>query len=91
MKFTKLFTLARAGMLALSFFILTLATSVYAQTNTNTTNANTTRTVVRDDDGTDWGWLGLAGLAGLLGLMPKKRDVVVRDHDVRDPDVNRSR
>lgn len=26
-----------------------------------------------DDDGTDWGWLGLLGLTGLLGLIPKRR------------------
>lgn len=29
-----------------------------------------------DDDGMDWGWLGLLGLAGLLGL--RRRD---HDHD----------
>ncbi|HVF88166.1 MAG TPA: WGxxGxxG family protein, partial [Pyrinomonadaceae bacterium] len=64
-----------------------VAAPVAAQNNnaSGTTNANTTRVVDRDDD-TDWGWLGLLGLAGLAGLMPKKRDVVVRD---RDADTNR--
>lgn len=30
------------------------------------------------DDGTDWGWLGLLGLAGLLGLRRRDRDEVHR-------------
>ena len=28
----------------------------------------------REDDGMDWGWLGLLGLAGLLGLRKRDRD-----------------
>ena len=32
-----------------------------------------------DDEGMDWGWLGLLGLAGLLGLRKRDRDVHV-DH-----------
>lgn len=27
-----------------------------------------------DDDGTDYGWIGLLGLAGLAGLLGRKRD-----------------
>ena len=27
-----------------------------------------------EDDGTDYGWIGLLGLAGLAGLMGLKRD-----------------
>ena len=42
------------------------------------TGAAATRTVDRNDDDTDWGWIGLLGLAGLLGLR-RPRDVVVRD------------
>ena len=34
-----------------------------------------------EDDGTDYGWLGLLGLAGLAGLLGRKRDD--RDRDVR--------
>jgi MYXO-CTERM domain-containing protein len=30
-----------------------------------------------DDDGTDWGWLGLLGLAGLLGLRRREHTHVV--------------
>ncbi len=73
-------------MLALCLGVLASGMSAYGQTNTNTasTNANTTRTVVREEDGTDWGWIGLLGLAGLAGLMPRKRAVVVNDRD-REP------
>ncbi len=87
MKHSDLSTLVRAGMLTLCLGMLPSAMSAYAQTNTNTptTNANTTRTVVREDDGTDWGWIGLIGLAGLAGLIPRKRAVVVND---RDPGVS---
>lgn len=28
-----------------------------------------------DDDGSEWGWLGLLGLAGLLGLRRRDREV----------------
>lgn len=34
---------------------------------------------VDDDDGMDWGWVGLLGLAGLLGL--RRRDVHVHPTD----------
>jgi MYXO-CTERM domain-containing protein len=33
-----------------------------------------------EDDGTDYGWVGLLGLAGLAGLLGRKRD----DRDDRD-------
>jgi hypothetical protein len=36
-------------------------------------------TVDRDDDGGDWGWIGIFGLAGLLGLKRREPDVVRRD------------
>lgn len=86
----------RVGLLSLT--LLAVAVPVAAQTNDNL-NGNTNRaadtrddrrevrTANRDDD-KDWGWLGLLGLAGLLGLMPKKkREVHVRDNDVRDREV----
>jgi MYXO-CTERM domain-containing protein len=37
-----------------------------------------------EDDGTDYGWVGLLGLAGLAGLLGRKRD----DHDDRDRSVD---
>jgi MYXO-CTERM domain-containing protein len=33
-----------------------------------------------EEDGTDYGWVGLLGLAGLAGLLGRKRD----DRDARD-------
>ena len=33
---------------------------------------------IEQDDGMDWGWLGLLGLLGLLGMKGKKHD---HDHD----------
>lgn len=37
-----------------------------------------------EDDGTDYGWVGLLGLAGLAGLLGRKRD----DRDDRDRSVS---
>jgi MYXO-CTERM domain-containing protein len=37
-----------------------------------------------EDDGTDYGWIGLLGLAGLAGLLGRKRD------DRVDGDRNRT-
>ena len=36
--------------------------------------AGTTAGTTNNDDGMDWGWLGLGGLIGLAGLMGRKRD-----------------
>lgn len=76
-------TFVRASMLALCLSVLASGMAAFAQTNTNnaSTGANTPRTVVREDDDTDWGWIGLLGLAGLAGLMPKKRAVEVHDRE----------
>ena len=38
--------------------------------------ATTERTVTRDDDFSNWGWLGLLGLIGLAGLLGRDRSVV---------------
>ena len=35
--------------------------------------------VEEEDDGFDWGWLGLLGLAGLAGLKSKEPEVIHRD------------
>jgi hypothetical protein len=88
----------RVGLLSLT--LLAVAVPVAAQTNDNTNRSTTgdvrddrreVRTADRDDD-KDWGWLGLLGLAGLLGLMPKKkREVHVRENDVRDREAGNRR
>ena len=46
-----------------------------------------------DDDGTDYGWIGLLGLAGLAGLMGRKRrdEVVHREPGSGRADVTRDR
>lgn len=79
------------GMLRVWVFVLTLtAVSALPAFAQNTNNANRTgdrtadrsetpRVVVREDDDTDWGWLGLLGLLGLAGLIPKKRRVEVQE------------
>jgi hypothetical protein len=81
MKIFNLFGFARVGALVLCLTVLT-AVSVTAQSgNTNGTAANRTETrTVQQDNGFDWGWLGLLGLAGLAGLMPKKRTVEVHEN-----------
>jgi hypothetical protein len=58
---------------------LPLALPANAQTNTVPgTDGGTTTTTTYDrtanNDGFDWGWLGLLGLLGLAGLAGKKRD-----------------
>ncbi len=44
-------------------------------------------TTEEEDDGTDYGWVGLLGLAGLAGLLGRKRDdyrpVVRQDESTR--------
>jgi MYXO-CTERM domain-containing protein len=61
---------------AVLFSVLCAPLSALAQTDTTTTDTTTTGTtttpMVADNDGFDWGWLGLLGLAGLAGL--RRRD-----------------
>jgi hypothetical protein len=49
--------------------------SVAQDNNRGTTGSGTTTTSDRtaNDNGFDFGWIGLAGLAGLAGLMPRNR------------------
>ena len=82
MKSSDLIKAVRAGALALVLSVLPLTATVFAQTNTNNTNTVTTR----DDDRSDYDWLGWLGLLGLLGLIPRKRqDVHVRSNAPADP------
>ncbi|HZG39732.1 MAG TPA: WGxxGxxG family protein [Nodosilinea sp.] len=65
-----------ATALALSLAVLPSTLSASAQTNTgdpSMTGDNTTTTTTADDDGFDWGWLGLLGLLGLAGLKGRDR------------------
>ena len=57
---------------------IAITTPVMAQDNTGGTGGTDTEMNHGDDEGSDWGWIGLLGLAGLLGLRPK-RDVVTTD------------
>lgn len=46
------------------------------------------RTVVAtEDEGFDWGWLGLLGLIGLAGLAGRKKDDTARTSDVNRTNV----
>lgn len=58
----------RAGFVAAALILAPAAGVVQAQVDDGVT------TVQTDDDGFDWGWLGLLGLLGLAGLAGRKRD-----------------
>lgn len=49
-----------------------VAAPVFAQTGTTGGTPTTTTAASHDDDGFDWGWLGLLGLAGLAPLFMRK-------------------
>jgi MYXO-CTERM domain-containing protein len=51
---------------------------LHAQANPTSGN-DTTMVTDRDEDRSDWGWVGLLGLAGLLGLRRRDREET-RDH-----------
>ncbi|MGO4372764.1 WGxxGxxG family protein [Paenibacillus sp. 2TAB19] len=55
-----------------------LGTDINRIDNGNTVRTNNYRTnAVDNDDGFDWGWLGLLGLIGLAGMRNRGRE---RDH-----------
>ena len=86
MKRVKVFTWARASILALSLVVLLITTPLSAQTTTPvpTTPRAETRVetrVERDYTGL-WGLLGLLGLAGLAG---RRRPEAVRVHATPTP------
>lgn len=71
-----------------------LLLSPVAASASETEEPEVTTTTVDDneDDGMNWGWLGLLGLAGLAGLAGRKRqEVHTVDHTRRDYDVDRTR
>ena len=75
MKNKPLATWLGAGAITLSLAVLPSTLPASAQTATDPVTPEGT-VVTTEDDGFDWGWLGLLGLIGLAGL--KGRD---RDHD----------
>ncbi len=92
-KFLNVRKTIRVSAFVLGLAVITvLPTSAQTNGNNNTNRVDrndrtdTTRVVERDND-TDWGWIGLLGLLGLAGLMPKKRQVEVKEF--RDTDTNR--
>ncbi|WP_414565928.1 MULTISPECIES: WGxxGxxG family protein [unclassified Anabaena] len=62
-----------AGVLTLSMAILPLTLPVKAQVTEPGVQTTPRTTVIEEDDGFDWGWLGLIGLFGLAGLAGKNR------------------
>ena len=66
MNLAKFYQLSGAGLLAISLTFVSLTTSAKAQTD-----VEPDITVVEEEDGFDWGWLGLLGLLGLGGLAGK--------------------
>lgn len=64
------------------------AQTTAAPTDTATTYPDAAVAPVEDDDGMDFGWLGLLGLAGLLGLR-KRRVEDVRTHSTTPSGLNR--
>lgn len=89
MKISNISKLVAAGVLSASVAVLPFNLPVSAQstpgTGTDTTTTTTPRQNVdnttRNDDGFDWGWLGLLGLVGLAGLMPRKQEEPTRYRD----------
>lgn len=75
---------AFGGLLALSMVVVPFTASVQAQTDSEIEPG--IAVIETEDEGFDWGWLGLLGLLGLAGLAGKNkhsdRKVVTKDRDV---------
>lgn len=88
MKNSSLLKFATASVVAVTAAIAPLSLPTQAQATT--TAPVIEREGVYEDDGFDWGWLGLFGLIGLLGLTGKssRHDTTVRREEAptyRDP------
>ena len=66
MNLAKIHQLSGTGSLAISLTFMSLTSSVKAQTDVEPNIV-----MVEEEDGFDWGWLGLLGLLGLGGLAGK--------------------
>ena len=76
MKLSKIYQLSGMSLLAVSLAVVPFTKSSQAQVETEPQVA-----VVDEDDGFDWGWLGLLGLIGLAGLAGKGKSQ--EHHEVR--------
>ncbi|PZO14389.1 MAG: hypothetical protein DCF25_15010 [Leptolyngbya foveolarum] len=75
MKNKSLATWLGTGAIALSFAVLPSTLPASAQTTTDPIEPDgVVLAPTTEDDGFDWGWLGLIGLAGLAGLKGRDRD-----------------
>jgi MYXO-CTERM domain-containing protein len=74
MKIATLSKILGAGVIAFSLTALPVSAQTTTTPDAGTTNQpGTTTTETDNDNGTDWGWLGLLGLAGLFGLTGRKK------------------
>ncbi|HUQ22125.1 MAG TPA: WGxxGxxG family protein [Gaiellaceae bacterium] len=69
--------------------VLLAATALGVGAATPVALAQDTDAGTEQDDGTDYGWIGLLGLAGLAGLLGRKRDDRDRDDRDRGPGAGR--
>jgi LPXTG-motif cell wall-anchored protein len=60
--------------MALPFAAPASAQTTADPATTTTPGTTTSTTVYEEEDGFDWGWLGLLGLLGLAGLAGRKRN-----------------
>ena len=77
MKLTKIYQLSGMSLLAVSLAVVPFTKSSQAQLETEPQVS----VVETEDDGFDWGWLGLLGLLGLAGLAGKNKSH--EHHEVR--------
>ena len=77
MKLSKIYQLSGMSLLAVSLAVVPFTKSSQAQVETDPQVA----VVETEDDGFDWGWLGLLGLLGLAGLAGKNKSQ--EHHEVR--------
>lgn len=89
LKNKKLFNLLGVSVLAVSAAVTPLALPASAQVVEPGVGVEREEGIYENDDGFDWGWLGLIGLFGLAGLAGKGK----RRNDAtayREPDTART-